>query len=192
MLLSRRPLFPSLKKHFFLLEYLCVNTISSLLPLFCSPSLFFSLPSPWSSHSFVINGPHSFHLTVCMPMCPPPPALYSFLWFFLPVSFHDRGSHPSQAAVSSNLQWSPISPPSLAASLWILVDANGDVVCPAISRIHCWPSQRVNLLFSCVFWDWFDRDLICLIVVNLCFKWIRINVTCSLYYAAVTWLHDSV
>lgn len=45
------------------------------------PSLSFSLPLPLSTLSLFINGPHSLPLTLCMPVCPSPPALplYSLL-----------------------------------------------------------------------------------------------------------------
>lgn len=45
------------------------------------PSLSFSLLLPLSTLSLFINGPHSLPLTLCMPVCPSPPALplYSLL-----------------------------------------------------------------------------------------------------------------
>lgn len=87
-----------------------------LSALFPSPAL--CLCSPPSSLSSFINGPHSFPLTLGMPVCPPqPPALcphlYSFLWFFLPVPFHRPSIPPSYlppfAAIPSNLHLSSIS-----------------------------------------------------------------------------------
>lgn len=53
-----------------------------------SLSLSFSFPSPPSSLSFFINGPHSFPLTLCMPVCPPPPALCPPIHPPHPTSIH--------------------------------------------------------------------------------------------------------
>lgn len=105
------------------------------------PSLSFSLPSPLSALSLFINGPHSLPLTLCMPVCPSPPALplYSLLWLsFLPVPFHGPNV-PSQALVSSAFMWvlslATISGSVSFQGFWYL-DANLDVVIWGLGNIH--------------------------------------------------------
>lgn len=105
------------------------------------PSLSFSLPSPLSALSLFINGPHSLPLTLCMPVCPSPPALplYSLLWFSsLPVPFHGPNV-PSQALVSSAFMWvlslTTISGSVSFQGFWYL-DANLDVVIWGLDNIH--------------------------------------------------------